>query len=144
MSSNNLTRNEFLKLSAGLIGMTTLPFGFGCPSDDNGDEGAESGNATSAGTTDAGTTAADGDTAASGCEMDPSVMIATNHGHTLVVPLADVVAGAEVTYDIQGSSGHAHSVTLTAAHFTMLQGGTQVTVTSTLGDGHDHDVTVAC
>jgi hypothetical protein len=144
MTSKNLTRNHFLKLSAGVVGMSTLPFGFGCPADDTGDEGAESGNATSEGADTGMTTASETTAAAGGCEMDPGVTIAANHGHALEVPLADVVAAADVTYDIQGTSGHTHSVTLTADQFAMLQEGTPVAVTSTVGDGHSHEVTVDC
>lgn len=144
MHSKTLSRSEFLKLSAGLIGAATLPFGLGCPADDTGDEGAESGNITTAPAEESGTTAGDGDTAASGCTMDPTATIAANHGHELVVPLADVVAGVEATYDIMGTSPHAHSVTLTADHFAMLQAGMQVSVTSTAGGDHTHEVTVSC
>jgi len=69
--------------------------------------------------------------------------ISANHMHEAVIPAADVNAGAEMTYDIQGSSPHAHSITLTAADMTTLQGGGMVTVTS-VGGGHTHDVTVSC
>jgi hypothetical protein len=73
-----------------------------------------------------------------------SPTIADNHGHTLTVPLADVTAGTERTYDIRGSSGHAHAVTLTAGNFATLRSGGVVNVRSTSGGGHIHDVTVRC
>ncbi len=70
--------------------------------------------------------------------------IGGNHGHVLTVSMADVTAGAERTYDITGSSIHIHSVTLTAAHFTMLAANQTVTVTSTSGSQHTHTVTITC
>jgi hypothetical protein len=76
--------------------------------------------------------------------MDPDVTIGANHGHELTVPLADVMAGTDAMYSIQGTSPHDHTVTLTAAHFTALQQGMQVMVTASVGDGHNHQVTVSC
>jgi hypothetical protein len=69
----------------------------------------------------------------------------TGHvGHALLIPAADFVAPSEQTYDIKGISPHTHSVTLTAAQLTTLGAGGAVTVTSTLGAGHTHDVTIGC
>lgn len=184
MASRNFTRSEFLKLSAGFVGATSVPFAFGCPGDDTGDEGAETGNAstgpepstgstpptgdttgeppgtttgepgtTSTGPSDGssssgmppGSSSSDGEsTAAGGCTMDPDVMIGTNHGHEMVVPLADVMAGVEVVYDIQGASTHPHTVTLTADDFMMLQQGVAVVVISSTDSMHSHEVTVTC
>ena len=70
--------------------------------------------------------------------------ISSNHGHSLAVSAADVQSGAEKTYTIQGSSGHDHSVTLTATNFTTLGNGQSLGVTSTAGGGHTHSVTVTC
>ena len=69
--------------------------------------------------------------------------ISSNHGHALAVPAADVNAGVEKTYDIQGTSTHNHQVTITAAQFVSLQSGNSVSVVSTV-DGHSHEVTVTC
>ena len=69
-------------------------------------------------------------------------MIVGNHGHDLTVPMADVTAAMDKTYSIQGASGHAHDITITAADFATLAGGSAVTVTSTEGSAHTHDVTV--
>jgi hypothetical protein len=75
-----------------------------------------------------------------------SVTIGTNHGHALTVAMADVSAGAEKTYDITGTSLHAHSVTVTAAQFAMLAAGgsASITVVSTTGANHTHSVMVTC
>lgn len=77
------------------------------------------------------------------CASTMSV-IAANHGHAAAVPGADVAAGVEKMYNIQGASGHPHTITITAAMFTMLKAGTPVTVTSSNVAGHTHDVTVTC
>ena len=77
-------------------------------------------------------------------EDGTTAAISANHGHTLSVSRQDVIAGAEKTYSIQGSSPHAHSVTLTAGNFTSLQGNNSITVLSTSGDGHTHNVLVSC
>jgi hypothetical protein len=64
----------------------------------------------------------------------------------MVVSAADVTAGVQKEYDIQGESRHAHTVTLTADHFTTLQNGGTVTVMSST-DGvpaHPHEITVTC
>ena len=72
-----------------------------------------------------------------------SVVIGTNHGHTLVVSKADVAAGVAKTYDIQGTSLHNHTVTITAAQFAMLAQDTSISTTSS-NDGHAHSITVTC
>jgi hypothetical protein len=165
MASKNLTRTEFLKISAGFLGASAVPFMFGCPGDDTGDEGAGSTTADPPGTstgdpdsssgtppgTDTGSSgmpgtdsSSGGETSSNACTTDPDVMIGSNHGHELVVPLADVEAGVEATYNIQGTSMHPHSVTLTAEHFTMLQQGMQVVVDSSMDAMHTHAVTVSC
>ena len=70
--------------------------------------------------------------------------IATNHGHSLTVSTADIQAGTQKIYSIQGSSGHNHEVTITAANFNSLKSNSSITVGSTSGDGHTHSVTVSC
>lgn len=70
--------------------------------------------------------------------------IGANHGHTLQVSKADVQSGSQKQYSIQGSSGHDHMVTVTAANFDSLKNNQQVQVTSTSGDGHTHSVTISC
>ena len=79
--------------------------------------------------------------AACGAER-PITLITGNHGHYAYVSEQDVAAGVQKTYDIMGSSGHSHQITVTAANFTALQTNTSVTVTSGTGAGHTHDVTL--
>lgn len=75
-----------------------------------------------------------------------NVNIADNHGHTLVVTPADVAAGADKTYNIQGASDHPHEVTVRAADFAKLQSNANasVQVVSTSDAGHTHTITILC
>ncbi|MBW2734165.1 MAG: hypothetical protein JRH20_17385 [Deltaproteobacteria bacterium] len=70
--------------------------------------------------------------------------ISSNHGHALTVPAADVEAGVERTYSIQGAADHRHDVTLSAANFAQMRGGQSVTLSSTSASGHTHSVAVTC
>lgn len=74
--------------------------------------------------------------------------IDTNHmaprEHTLMVPAADIVAGATKTYSIRGNSMHDHMVTIMASDFTKLKAGMMYMMTSTTGGGHTHVVHVIC
>jgi hypothetical protein len=69
--------------------------------------------------------------------------VGRNHGHVLTVTLADVMAGAEKTYDLKGKSGHTHAVTLSADDMKSLQEGKIVRTKSTT-HGHAHYVLVRC
>jgi hypothetical protein len=113
----SLTRRELLELSILALGAAAC----GSSSDSGGSPGA-------------GHCLANGTSAA----------IGANHGHALTVTKADVAAGLDKTYDIQGSSLHAHSVTITAAMFAQLAANTAVSATSTVAAAHDHAITVTC
>lgn len=119
-----MTRKEFLRsllgVGAGVAGVAAIA---ACGGDDGG-----------GGQVDA---------PAASC-TNPTNSISANHGHTLAVPIADVNAGADKTYDITGSSAHAHSVTITATQFMQLKNGQTLNLTSTSGGGHTHGVTVMC
>ena len=85
----------------------------------------------------------------SGSEKDclangTSSSIGGNHGHSLTVSKADVEAGVETDYNIQGTSTHGHSVTVTTSHFDSLKNNQSVTVSSSAGGGHTHSITVSC
>lgn len=73
-----------------------------------------------------------------------AISISANHGHSLTVPKADITAAATKTYSIQGTSSHAHQVTITAAQFALLKSGQTFTVTSSSVFSHVHTVKVAC
>ena len=72
-----------------------------------------------------------------------SVVITGNHGHVLMVTVADIQAAADLTYDI-GGGDHTHSVTLTQQHFRLLASNQPVMVRSTTDLGHSHPITVRC
>ena len=85
------------------------------------------------------------------CEKLP-VMITPKWVLTKTQPIAirDILAfltgvmGNEKTYNIAGSAGHAHEVTVTAANFSTLANNQQVVVSSTTENGHTHSVTISC
>ena len=71
-------------------------------------------------------------------------MIGGNHGHELTVAAADLDGTVAKVYDIKGTAGHTHSVTLSAGDLAALKGGTAVTVTSSAEPGHSHVISVSC
>jgi hypothetical protein len=92
------------------------------------------------GSSSGGSSAAAGNCLANGT----SATIGTNHGHALTVTKADVAAGVDKTYDIQGTAAHTHSVAITAAMFAELAANMSAGATSTVTLAHDHAITVAC
>jgi hypothetical protein len=70
--------------------------------------------------------------------------IGSNHGHSLTVSKEDVSAATEKSYSIQGSSGHNHNVTITAANFSDLINNQSIQVSSSSSSGHTHNVSVGC
>jgi hypothetical protein len=70
--------------------------------------------------------------------------VGKNHNHVFEVPFADVKAGAEKTYDIAGTSGHPHSVTLSAEDMKRLLAGEIVRTVSSKDRGHKHRVLARC
>src|SRR5688572_3554159 len=102
-----LTRKQFLSL---LAAVAAAPLVVSCGGDDDTGDGGDA------------TDGQGGDCLANGTQ----VTIGDNHanyGHSLTVSIADVEAGEAKTYDITGAADHDHMVTLTADHFTTLQGG---------------------
>ena len=124
-----MDRKTFITKTAGAL-MVTLPVAslIGCSSSDDG-----SGNPIPMDNPQA--SCIDNGTAAS---------IGSNHGHTVVVSKADVAAGAEKTYSIQGTSGHNHTITITAENFTTLKNNSAISVVSSNDDNHTHAVSVSC
>lgn len=81
-----------------------------------------------------------GGTPGSGC----GAQISFNHGHVLAIPTADLDSLTAMTYDIQGSADHSHSVTFSPAQLATLKTDASVTVSSTAAFSHQHDITVSC
>ncbi len=70
--------------------------------------------------------------------------ISSNHGHTLSVSKEDIDAGTEKTYAIQGTSGHNHTIVVTAANFNTLKSEKRISIESSRDSSHRHNVTVSC
>lgn len=70
--------------------------------------------------------------------------IGRNHNHAFPIVAADVFAGVEKTYDISGSSGHRHLVTVTANDFLAAKRGERVRLASTKEGGHIHRLMLEC
>ena len=138
-----ITRKEFLgRLLGSAAGMVGAAMVVGCSSNSNSGGGGDP--APDAATPSDGGSSSDAAHATS-CTMNgTNSTIGANHGHVLMVSKADVAAGATRTYDIQGSANHAHSVTVTPAMFTMLQGNTAITTVSSTDSNHSHPITVMC
>jgi len=160
------TRRDFLQTLLALGGATAALSAVGC-GDDDGPAGSDSGTPGTdagrdsgttpdedagttpeedAGTTpeeDAGTTPEE-DAGTPPAECDVGATIDGNHGHVVTIPPADVAAGTERTYMIQGTSRHPHSITVSAAQFAMLAGGASVELSSTTNAGHSHAITLVC
>jgi hypothetical protein len=132
-----ITRKQFLgRLLGGAAGMVGAAVVVGCSSNNGGGGGP---------TPDAGTPPPSDAAHVASCTMNgTNSTIGANHGHVLMVSKADVAAGTTRTYDIQGTANHTHSVTVTSAMFTMLQGNTAITTVSTTDSNHNHPITVMC
>ncbi len=114
------------------------------------DTGLQDGNSMDSGGDSSGDALADAsDSGSNACLQNGAkngvlLNVSDGTGHALVVPKADIMAGVQKTYSIQGASTHVHNVTLTAADFQKLQQGTMTTVTSTTDLQHSHQVPVIC
>jgi len=126
-----MDRKSFLQkgLAVLALGVSVAPI-ISCSSD-SGDSGPNTGNG-------------QGNNGADCLANGTTSNIGSNHGHTLTVSKADVEAGSEKTYSIQGGSSHNHTIRVTAAHFTDLKSNKSVTVTSSTDNSHTHSVTISC
>lgn len=146
-----MKRREFISRIAGAA--VAAPFALGalaaCGDDGGGDDGGGDPADAAVGGPDAAprpdARRPDAMPAAVDCEANgTSITISNPHGHTMTVTKEEVTAGVEITYQIRGNGSHPHTVTITAADFTMLQANTMVTKTSSNDNGHTHSVTVRC
>ncbi|HTT13043.1 MAG TPA: hypothetical protein VMG60_19405 [Burkholderiaceae bacterium] len=71
-------------------------------------------------------------------------VITGNHGHAVTIPDADLDSMVDMTYNIQGTADHNHTIVLTVAQLQMIKVMTAVTVLSSTTLSHNHDVTVNC
>jgi len=63
----------------------------------------------------------------------------SNHGHAVTVTSAQLVAGAALELDIRGTSGHTHTVSLSADDIAAIRNGARVQKQSS-GTSHLHTV----
>lgn len=118
----NLSRKEFLLLSVSFVGAGLL----GCGGGDVANPDLATGGTP-------------------GClKNGTSSVIGANHGHVIMVAIADLQAGVDKTYAIMGSASHSHNVTLTAAHFADLAANKPVSTISTTTSMHEHSITISC
>lgn len=78
------------------------------------------------------------------CTQAPVAAIGANHGHKLVVTLAEANAAVAKVYSIKGTSGHPHTVSISAAQFKQLGAGAVLQINSSTDAGHKHLVKVSC
>jgi hypothetical protein len=137
-----MTRLQFLR-SLGALGLAavTLP---ACKKDDDDPSPDAGGNQQTPDANSATMDAPPGDAPAPQNCASTGATIANNHGHAITVTAAEANAGVDKTYQIQGTSLHPHTVTITAAQFTMLKSGGTIMVTSSTDAMHSHVVTVTC
>lgn len=64
--------------------------------------------------------------------------------HEVIITAADMDAGTDRTYDVQGLAGHAHTLTLTAADFQKLkkEGAVSIHTSRVEEDAHKHVVII--
>jgi hypothetical protein len=163
--SARLSRKQLIQLGAAVAGGTLLT-ALGCGDDEKTNKHSTNGSGStstgpgSGGSGNTGNTGNDGGTAGSGnvggsqggmagqgggmgiCPATIVAQISQNHGHALMVPIADVIAGVDKVYDTTGSAMHCHQVTITAADFTALQNGEVVRVKSC--NLTDHEYVLSC
>lgn len=141
-----LSRQQFL---VGCVGLLVAP---GCGDGDDGGSsssggssgggGSPAGGGSPGGGGSAGAASGGGSGGGAGSCADVIAAISNNHGHALTIPMADIEAGVEKTYDATGTSQHCHQVTLTAADFASLKAGGVVTKISC--NGGDHEYVLSC
>jgi hypothetical protein len=134
-----ISRKDFLKAGAAIA---TSAIALQACGDDDESTATGPTSTSTGGSSSSSTSGMGGSTGCTTCAT-PNATIGTNHGHTITVTVAEVMAAAAVTYDIMGTSVHTHMVTVTAADFTTLQTCGSVMVTST-DSMHTHVVTVTC
>ncbi|HMI89090.1 MAG TPA: hypothetical protein VK550_33660, partial [Polyangiaceae bacterium] len=103
-------------------------------------KGGSAGSGGAGGAKDAGP---GGDSGGGGCSMAMiTALISGNHGHTLAIPMADITAGVDKTYNARGTATHDHFVQLTATDFAALKTGGSIIKKSC--NGTDHEFVISC
>lgn len=69
--------------------------------------------------------------------------ISKNHGHDFLIELSDLVKAGGQALDIQGDSGHPHTIIVSNDQIIALMKGENVVIVSSKDAGHTHQVTLA-
>jgi len=78
------------------------------------------------------------------CQANGTISdIGNNHGHSVTVSKADVIAGVRKLYNFTGGS-HSHMWVFTDDMFTILKGNGQVSNATSTIENHRHPVTISC
>ena len=72
---------------------------------------------------------------------DKTGTISSNHGHAAVIASAQLGASGGITMNIQGTSGHPHTVALTGADLTAIAANQRIAKESSNDASHTHTVT---
>lgn len=124
-----MDRKKFLQKSMGsLLVLSAAPVLLSCSKTEDQNSITDTGSTGEKNCLDNGTTAT----------------ISSNHGHSVIVSKADVLAATAKTYSITGTSNHDHSITVTASDFESLKKNQSITITSTSDGTHTHSVVVQC
>src|SRR5450432_2532952 len=111
--------------------------------------GAGGAGGTGGGTAGTGGAGGTGGTTTANCGTSLKITITNNHGHVLVVTMAEIMADKTKVYDTRGTTpdgkpvDHTHFVQLTAADFTSLAAGKELRK-PTCNDGHEHEFIINC
>ncbi len=65
--------------------------------------------------------------------------ISSNHGHSAVIVAAQLATGGALELDVRGTSGHGHTVSLSATEVASIRAGARVEKESS-GSPHTHTV----
>ncbi len=111
----------------------------------SGNTSSSSSSSNSSSSTSSSTSSGMGGMGGGGGSTCSATEITNNHDHAFTMTDVSMLQ-ADTPIDIQGTSGHPHTITLSAADITSLEMGNSVTVTSTADGGgpHTHDVTISC
>ena len=108
--------------------------------------GSESGSGSSSGGESSSSTGVEDLCPSGAVDIDwPGNNNHANGPHAVMIDAAMLTPGTALTgVDIQGDSGHPHTIDLTGDDVDMLLAGGTITVTSSFDNNHDHDVTIGC
>jgi hypothetical protein len=73
--------------------------------------------------------------------VDVTGVVSANHGHTAVITGAQITAGNAVALNIQGTSSHPHTLSISQSDLQTLKNRQAISSASSTDSGHSHTVT---